>query len=135
LLLHEMSRRSDTAPGGGAFIESYIAPDMHMRPVAETVDVMQDTGFEVRDVEAMREHHVQTVQAWRRNFDHRYGEFVALQGGEGARVWQLYLTGGGLAYAEGRIGVDQPSSPPATASSTTQTRAPRSNWNRMKAEA
>ncbi|CAO0833965.1 Cyclopropane-fatty-acyl-phospholipid synthase OS=Streptomyces microflavus OX=1919 GN=cfa PE=3 SV=1 [Streptomyces microflavus] len=32
-----MSRGAD-APGGGAFIESYIAPDMHMRPVGETVD-------------------------------------------------------------------------------------------------
>ena len=36
LLLQQMSRRADAAPGGGAFIESYIAPDMHMRPLAQT---------------------------------------------------------------------------------------------------
>ncbi|MDQ2972354.1 MAG: class I SAM-dependent methyltransferase, partial [Pseudomonadota bacterium] len=33
LLLQQMSRRADAAPGGGAFIENYIAPDMHMRPL------------------------------------------------------------------------------------------------------
>ena len=33
LLLQQMSRHADAAPGGGAFIESYIAPDMHMRPL------------------------------------------------------------------------------------------------------
>ena len=37
LLLQQMSRRADAAPGGGAFIENYIAPDMHMRPVGQTI--------------------------------------------------------------------------------------------------
>ena len=39
-----------TAPGGGPFIEAYIAPDMHMRPVGETVGLIEAGGFEVRDV-------------------------------------------------------------------------------------
>ena len=107
LLLQQMSRRADAAPGGGAFIESYIAPDMHMRPLAQTIGHVQDTGFEVRDVEAMREHYVHTVQKWIHTFEERYQEFVALQGEEVARVWRLYLTGGGLAFEEGRMGVDQ----------------------------
>ena len=107
LLLQQMSRRPDAAPGGGAFVESYIAPDMHMRPLAQTIGHMQDAGFEVRDVEAMREHYVRTVQEWIRTFDDRYREFVALLGEEVARVWRLYLTGGELAFAEGRMGVDQ----------------------------
>jgi protein-S-isoprenylcysteine O-methyltransferase Ste14 len=36
LLIQQMSRGA-RAPGGGPFLESYIAPDMHMRPVGETV--------------------------------------------------------------------------------------------------
>jgi cyclopropane fatty-acyl-phospholipid synthase-like methyltransferase len=31
LLLQQMARAEDTAPGGGPFIEAYIAPDMHTR--------------------------------------------------------------------------------------------------------
>ena len=37
LLLQQMSRHAGTAPGGGAFIEAYIAPDMHMRPLSQTL--------------------------------------------------------------------------------------------------
>jgi cyclopropane fatty-acyl-phospholipid synthase-like methyltransferase/DUF1365 family protein len=107
LLLQQMSRHSVAAPGGGAFIESYIAPDMHMRPVSQTVGHLERAGFEIRDVEAMREHYVQTVQRWIDTFETRYGEFVALVGEEVARVWRLYLVGGALSFEEGRMGVDQ----------------------------
>jgi len=46
LLIQQMSR-DGRAPGGGPFIESYIAPDMDMRPVGETISLIQDAGFEV----------------------------------------------------------------------------------------
>jgi cyclopropane-fatty-acyl-phospholipid synthase len=107
LLLQQMSRRLDAAPGGGAFIESYIAPDMHMRPLAQTMGYLLGAGFEVRDVEAMREHYVRTVEHWIETFERRYDEVVAWQGEEVARVWRLYLVGGGLAFEQGRMGVDQ----------------------------
>jgi cyclopropane-fatty-acyl-phospholipid synthase len=107
LLLQQMSRHAGTAPGGGAFIENYIAPDMHMRPLAETLGFVIDAGFEVRDVEAMREHYVWTVQAWLDTFESHYAEAVAMVGEEVARVWRLYLVGGGLSFEEGRMGVDQ----------------------------
>jgi len=107
LLLQQMSRRLDAAPGGGAFIESYIAPDMHMRPLWHTVELVQDAGFEVRDVEAMREHYVTTVRAWIETFEANYDKFAAMVGDEVARVWRLYLVGGALTFEEGRMGVDQ----------------------------
>ena len=107
LLLQQMSRREGTAPGGGPFIESYIAPDMHMRPLWQTIRHLQNAGFEVRGVEAMREHYVRTVEHWLETFERHYEEFVKLQGEEVARVWRLYLVGGGLAFEQGRMGVDQ----------------------------
>jgi cyclopropane-fatty-acyl-phospholipid synthase len=106
LVLQQMSRRG-SHPGGGAFIESYIAPDMHMRPVGQTVDLLESAGFEVRDVHALREHYVRTVDAWYATFEQRWDEVVALVGEEVARVWRLYLVGGALAFEEGRMGVDQ----------------------------
>ena len=92
---------------GGPFVEAYIAPDMHMRPVGETVAFLERAGLEVRDVHAMREHYVRTVAAWYDTFERRWPEVVALVGEETARVWRLYLVGGGLAFEEGRMGVDQ----------------------------
>ena len=58
VLIQQMSRRG-RHPGGGPFIESFIAPDMHMRPVGETVALLEGGGLEVRDVHALREHYVQ----------------------------------------------------------------------------
>jgi cyclopropane-fatty-acyl-phospholipid synthase len=107
LLLQQMSRHEGTAPGGGPFIESYIAPDMHMRPLWQTIRHVESGGFEIRGFEAMREHYVTTVDRWLDTFEDRYDEFVALQGEEVARVWRLYLVGGGLAFEQGRMGVDQ----------------------------
>lgn len=107
LLLQQMSRRSDAAPGGGAFIENYIAPDMHMRPLSETLGFLEQAGFEIRDVQALREHYVQTVQDWLDTFESHYSEAVGMVGEQMARVWRLYLVGGGLSFEEGRMGVDQ----------------------------
>lgn len=107
LLVQVMSRRRGDRPGGGPFIETYIAPDMHMRPVGDTVALLEDAGLEVRDVHAMREHYVRTIGDWHRQFERRYDDVVALVGSEMARVWRLYLVGGALAFEQHRMGVDQ----------------------------
>jgi cyclopropane-fatty-acyl-phospholipid synthase len=106
LVLQQMSRGA-VAPGGGAFIETYIAPDMTMRPVGSTLNHLASAGFEIRDVQAMREHYVRTCRAWACTLEERWSDALALVGAEQARVWRLYLAGGALAFAENRMGVDQ----------------------------
>ncbi|WP_326951435.1 cyclopropane-fatty-acyl-phospholipid synthase family protein [Amycolatopsis sp. NBC_01307] len=106
VLIQQMSR-GNVAPGGGAFIERYIAPDMTMRPVGRTVEHLETAGLEVRDVHAMREHYVWTVRAWADTLEENWADVVALIGESGARVWRLYLVGGALAFEENRMGVDQ----------------------------
>lgn len=107
VLVQQMSRKEGDNPGGGAFIEQFIAPDMYMRPVGRTVAMIEEAGLEVRDVHAMREHYVRTVDVWTERFEARWDEVVALVGEEVARVWRLYLVGGGMAFRDGRMGVDQ----------------------------
>ena len=79
-----------------------------MRPVGETVDLIEAGGLEVRDVHALREHYVLTAR--------RVGtpasrptspRLIELVGEEVVRVWRLYLVGGALAFRDGRMGVDQ----------------------------
>jgi cyclopropane-fatty-acyl-phospholipid synthase len=106
VLVQQMSR-TGRHPGGGPFIESFIAPDMHMRPVGETVGFLEAGGLEVRDVHALREHYVRTVAGWLENFEEHLPQLTALVGEEVVRVWRLYLVGGSLAFRDGRMGVDQ----------------------------
>jgi cyclopropane-fatty-acyl-phospholipid synthase len=106
LLIQQMSR-SGKAPGGGPFIESYITPDMDMRPVGDTIKLIEQAGFEVTGVQAMREHYVRTIRAWAENFERNLPAIAELLSPEQVRVWRLYLAGGALAFEQGRMGVDQ----------------------------
>lgn len=106
VLVQQMSRTGKW-PGGGPFIESFIAPDMHMRPVGETVAHLERGGLEVRDVHALREHYVLTVRGWLERFEANVDRLTELVGEEVVRVWRLYLVGGAMAFRDGRMGVDQ----------------------------
>ena len=109
VLIQQMSRAGgrNGHPGGGPFIESFIAPDMYMRPVGETVAYLERGGLEVRDVHAMREHYVRTVAGWLENFEAHTDRLAELTSEEVVRVWRLYLVGGAMAFRDGRMGVDQ----------------------------
>jgi cyclopropane-fatty-acyl-phospholipid synthase len=110
LLLQQMSRGAagvNNAPGGGPFMERYVAPDMHMRPLGATLSLLEAAGLEVVDVHALREHYVWTVRPWLDTLQERRAEAVALIGEEQWRVWLLYLAGGLLAFEENRMGVHQ----------------------------
>lgn len=106
-LIQQMSRASGAAPGGGSFIESFIAPDMHMRPLPDTLAAWRAAGFTVLGTESLREDYVRTIDAWRDALEASWAEAVDLVGEETARVWRLYLAGGRLAFEQRRMGVDQ----------------------------
>jgi cyclopropane-fatty-acyl-phospholipid synthase len=78
-----------------------------MRPVGDTLNMLEGAGLEIRGVQALREHYVRTVRAWRETLEQHWSEAVALVGDPTARTWRLYLTGGALAFEQGRMGVDQ----------------------------
>ena len=78
-----------------------------MKPVGTTVSMLADAGLEIRDVQAMREHYGWTARAWLRILEDNWSDAVALAGERTARTWRLYLIGGGLAFEQNRMGVDQ----------------------------
>ena len=61
----------------------------------------------MRDVHALREHYVRTVDGWLENFEANLDRLTELVGEEVVRVWRLYLVGGAMAFRDGRMGVDQ----------------------------
>ena len=121
-LLQVMSRPG-RHPGGGPFIERYIAPDMHMRPRPDTLRRMAAAGLEVVSVEDWREHYARTIRAWHARLEEQWAEVVELIGVERARVWRLYLIGGALSFEAGRMGVDQILARPATSHRPARTAA------------
>jgi len=105
-LVQQMSR-TGIAPDGGPFIRTWIAPDMHMKPLATTVGLLAAAGLEIRGVQALREHYTWTIDAWAANLERHWDRAVSLLGEDVCRVWRLYLAGSALAFTPGRMGVDQ----------------------------
>ena len=59
---------------------------------------MNDTGFEVRHEENLREHYAMTLARWCANLDEHWDEAVAEVGEGTARVWRLYMAGSRVGF-------------------------------------
>jgi cyclopropane-fatty-acyl-phospholipid synthase len=90
-----------------SFIDAYVFPDGELAPIGTTVTLLEGAGFEVRDVQALREHYARTLRAWVANLEARWPEAVRLTSPGRARVWRLYMAASALAFEHGRIGVNQ----------------------------
>jgi len=90
-----------------SFIDAYVFPDGELAPLGTTVSLLEEAGFEVRDVQALREHYARTLRAWVSNLEAQWPEAVRLTSPGRARVWRLYMAASALAFEHGRIGVNQ----------------------------
>ncbi|HEV7908733.1 MAG TPA: cyclopropane-fatty-acyl-phospholipid synthase family protein [Pseudonocardiaceae bacterium] len=91
----------------GGFINRYVFPDGELVGPGHIVSVMNDSGFEVRHEENLREHYALTLTAWCRNLDAHWAEAVKEVGEERARVWRLYLAGSRLGFERNNIQLHQ----------------------------
>jgi cyclopropane-fatty-acyl-phospholipid synthase len=90
-----------------SFIDAYVFPDGELVPVGTTVTLLEEAGFEVRDVHALREHYARTLRAWVANLEAEWSTAVHLTSPGRARVWRLYMAASALAFEQARIGVNQ----------------------------
>jgi cyclopropane-fatty-acyl-phospholipid synthase len=91
----------------GAFISRYVFPDGELETLGAFAAALERAGFEVRDVESLREHYPLTLRRWIGNLNaHR--DAVRREVGAGReRVWRLYMTGSIIAFQESRLAVHQ----------------------------
>ncbi|UZJ31072.1 SAM-dependent methyltransferase [Streptomyces endophytica] len=110
LLNHQIARRpvaDEETYRVDEFIDRYVFPDGELAPVGRTVAQLEEAGFEVRDVEAIREHYALTLRQWVTNLERRWDAAVRLTSPGRARVWRLYMAASALSFERNRIGVNQ----------------------------
>ncbi|MFE2489332.1 class I SAM-dependent methyltransferase [Streptomyces sp. NPDC057927] len=110
LLNHQIARpprRDESAYDVDEFIDAYVFPDGELAPIGTTVTQLERAGFEVRDVESIREHYALTLRRWVTNLEAQWARAVALTGPGRARVWRLYMAASAVAFERNRIGVNQ----------------------------
>ncbi|MEU4272081.1 cyclopropane-fatty-acyl-phospholipid synthase family protein [Streptomyces sp. NPDC026092] len=110
LLNHQISRRpepDEAAYEVDPFIDAYVFPDGELAPMGRTLTTLEDAGFEVRDVEAIREHYALTLRRWVANLESDWDRAVRLTSPGRARIWRLYMAASAVSFERNRIGVNQ----------------------------
>ena len=89
------------------FIDRYVFPDARLVALGSIVRSAESVGFEVRDVESLREHYMMTLRAWLRGLERRRSEAVRLVGERTYRVWRLYMSAGAYGFRMADINIVQ----------------------------
>ena len=107
LLNHAISSVGGSRLPRRSFANRYVFPDGELIDVGDVVLAMEDAGFEVRDVESLREHYAETLRHWVRNLQAHWDEAVALVGEARARVWLLYMSGSAVGFEDNGLAIHQ----------------------------
>lgn len=89
------------------FLLKYIFPGSELTPVGMTTDFLEESGFEVHDVESWREHYALTLKYWCKNLSANKEEAIRLVGAERYRLWVAYMAGGSVGFTAGSIKIFQ----------------------------
>ncbi len=107
-LNHGIARRaSDKPPPEPSFDSTYVFPDGELLPINETLHWAEETGFEVRDVESLREHYAKTLRYWVRNLEAHHDEALHFVDEPTYRVWRLFMSGSAHGFTSGRLNLYQ----------------------------
>jgi cyclopropane-fatty-acyl-phospholipid synthase len=107
-LNHGIARpATDPLPKGPTFSDRYVFPDGELVPISVTLHHAEETGFEVRDVESLREHYALTLRHWVCRLEARHQQTLAVVDEPTYRVWRLFMSGSAYGFSAGRSNVYQ----------------------------
>ena len=95
----------DGQPSLGPFADRYVFPDAEVLPIQDIVCAAERSGFEVRDVESLREHYALTLRAWGQRLEEHHSEAVRVVGEVTFRVWRAYMAMAAYLFERGRLGL------------------------------
>jgi cyclopropane-fatty-acyl-phospholipid synthase len=107
-LNHGISRPVNQPPRRGpSFLQKYVFPEGELVPIGTALLLAEKAGFEVRDVESLREHYVLTLRHWLRRLEEGREEAVRAADEISYRVWRLYMSGSVHGFRTGRVNLHQ----------------------------
>lgn len=89
------------------FVNKYVFPDGELTRVSEVNQAMEQSGFELLDVESLRRHYAYTLRQWVKSLEAQREEAVALSCDATYRLWRLYMAGSAYYFDEGSVNVYQ----------------------------
>jgi cyclopropane-fatty-acyl-phospholipid synthase len=89
------------------FNQRYVFPDGELVPINRTLRAAEMSGFEVRDVESLREHYALTLRRWVARLEAHADEARRFTSDVTYRIWRLYMAGSIYAFLTGRVNLYQ----------------------------
>lgn len=84
-------------------INRYVFPGGELDYLGLTITNLERNGFEVRDVESMREHYYLALKHWSESLYARQSSAISLVGRERVRLWLLYLGMSAMGFWRGAM--------------------------------
>jgi cyclopropane-fatty-acyl-phospholipid synthase len=100
-------RKTPAWAASGEFMRQYIFPDGEILPLWVNLQEAETAGFEVRDVEDLREHYARTLRLWRERLEANCPRAAELVGPERVRLYRLYLAGSAHQFRFGHLAIHQ----------------------------
>ncbi len=92
---------------GRSFNHRYVFPDHFLATIGQTLSAAETIGFEIRDVESLREHYALTLKHWLERFEAAQSDLQKLTDEVSCRVFRLYLAGTAYEFQCGRVNLHQ----------------------------
>ncbi|MEA3376123.1 MAG: cyclopropane-fatty-acyl-phospholipid synthase family protein [Chloroflexota bacterium] len=89
------------------FSDRYVFPDGELTPISHSLRIAEEVGFEVRDVESLREHYALTLRRWVRRLEQRHEEALEHVDEVTYRIWGLFMSGSAEGFESARLNVYQ----------------------------
>jgi cyclopropane-fatty-acyl-phospholipid synthase len=107
-LNHGIARQAtDPAVTSPTFTNRYVFPDGELAPIHVTLRHAEEAGFEVRDVESLREHYALTLRHWVRRLEAAHEQALLFVDEPTYRVWRLFMSGSAHGFQVGRLNLYQ----------------------------
>lgn len=91
----------------GKFMDRHVFPDGELVSLDLVIAAAEGAGFDVRDVENLREHYALTLRHWVRRLESSASAAITVAGERAYRTWRLYMAACANRFAAGRMALAQ----------------------------
>ncbi len=102
-LNHGIARAHHSPARKSSFIDRYVFPDGELVTLSQALTAAESAGFEVRDVENLREHYDLTLRRWVEHLQRHANAVLEHVPESTYRTWLLYMAGSAAAFRRGDI--------------------------------
>lgn len=106
-LNHGIAYNANYHRKGESFTNQYVFPDGELVPIHVTARAAEQAGFEIRDVESLREHYALTLRHWVKRLESCEQQAIRISNEQTYRIWRLYMAGSAHGFHTGRLNLYQ----------------------------